>query len=222
MSHPNGKANGQAKQPPRSLPVVAIKVLRIEPGHTAYVRTLSTEYGGIMTHWFKGRSHFCCGANCDATMHKTKRYWKGYTPVELYSEADGLWYPWVLEITEHLELDFRGRFDRGQVWELFRYEAKTIGEPVRGVLHETVDLDKLRPAFDIVPILKTMYHWLEPMPITVKNPLPGRTIAEPTQGDAPAILTGQAPVREAEQAAADDIQGRYQENVAGAAAKKRR
>ena len=41
---------------------------------------------------------------------------KGYAHAEIYSRAIKAWNPVVLEITEHLELDLRGQYARGQVW----------------------------------------------------------------------------------------------------------
>jgi hypothetical protein len=170
--------------------VFSLRVKRVEPGDNFFVRLLSREYGGMFTHYYQKRSYFCPGDSCKCPVHNNPQSftWKGYCAAELYDDVSKLWCPIVLEITERLEQDFRHRFARGQVWNLFRYAAKKTGEPVMGTLHEKQDEAQLPPSFEILPVLRTMYHWNGIMPLTAKNPLPDRVLVQPSQGCAPLAL----------------------------------
>jgi hypothetical protein len=170
------------------LPVYPMRVLRVDPGQAWFVRMLSKRYWGLFTHWEGGRGVYCPGEGCPAARHAKQRLWKGYASAEVYEQRVNLWHPCVLEITEHLELDFRDRFDRGQVWHLTREmptdKRKT---PVVGELHETCDETKWPSAFDIVPVLKTVYH-VQKIEMGFPNPMPARTMVQPSEGAPPAAL----------------------------------
>lgn len=188
-----GTNNGQRKaaEYDDSKPVYALRVFRVEPGMQVFVRMLSPEIRGVMTHFHRGRSQVCMGDDCPPAMHREKQFWKGYVACEFYDKKPKLWFPTVLEVTECLELDMRGIIERGQVWELFRHAEAKKGEPVRGALHETLDAAKLRDPFDIIPVLRTLYHCLGVFPASVKNPLPPRVLIQPTSDDAPQVLASQ-------------------------------
>jgi hypothetical protein len=162
-----------------------LRVLRVDPGQVIHLRTLSGDYGGLLTHFLRGRSHYCPGEECFPSNHKSETYWKGYAPVEAWDRAASLWIPWVLEITERLELDLRGSFCRAQTWKVSRLpqtgKAKT---PVIAELIEENRPDSVPPAFDVVPVLLTLYH-VARIRLDVKNPLPPRTLLPPSQGAPP-------------------------------------
>ena len=170
--------------------VYALRVHRIEPGDNSYVRMLSASYGGCFTHYYQKRSLYCPGEVCKCPVHKDPQCWtwKGYCAAELYDEKNEVWLPVVFEITERLEQDFRKRFARGQVWNVFRYAIKKSGEPVMGTLHETVDPRTIQEEFDIQPVLRTLYHWSGVIHLDKKNPLPDRVLVAPTKGAAPQAL----------------------------------
>lgn len=182
-----------------------LRVFRIDPGTQWYVRVLSPEYGGLFYHWVGrgkyGRSHYCQGPDCSPTLHKGRRYWKGYAAVEVWVEAESHWVPTVLEITEHLELDLRGRWKRGQTWILSRAE-ETAGKPapVVGQLSEENPPGSVPPSFDVKPALQMLYHE-ERIHLGEPNPLPARQYVSPTAGPRPKALQAET----AEVLSADEI-----------------
>lgn len=158
------------------LPSYPLRVFRVAPGARHFVRTLSARYYGLFTHFLRGRSLYCEGDECLPAIHRTTRYWKGYFAGEVYSKKDQLWLPVVLEITEHLELDLRHRFARGQVWDMSRLpESKKKREPVQGTLLETLDERAVPPAFSIVECLQHLYHRTD-LDLNARNPLPDRVV----------------------------------------------
>jgi hypothetical protein len=182
----NPQLNGKHLKPDAQMNI--LRVFRVEPGTVWWIRTLSDHYGGIITHWHRGRSHYCVGKECNPIMHRGDKIWKGYAPVEIFLEDRKKWFPFVLEISEHLELDFRGIYRRGQIWELFRSAddgKKKLG--CEAILHETCDLKTLPPAFDFTAPVKSLYHTFE-LDLTVRNPLPPRIIVQESDGEAPSKL----------------------------------
>jgi hypothetical protein len=178
------QANGS--QEPSSAPDrYALRVLRVDPGQSFKIRLVSQRYGGLLTHWVKGRSVLCQGDECPLLNHRSGTYWKGYALVEHWNGIKGLWCPTVLEITENLELDFRGRWERGQVWLLQR--APQLGRhktSVFGVLMFEGHLDGLRVPFDFLPVIRNLYH-VSTIAIDKENPMPARIFVEPTPGTMP-------------------------------------
>lgn len=198
----NGKAHRNGTTPQ---PAVALRIFRVEPGQVVHMRTLSPAYSGLMIHYQK-RSLYCPGeAHCPPAMHKCGLSWKGYAAVELYDKNPKLWVPFVLEITEALELDFRDVWKRGQVWKLWR-EAQDSKKPtpIQGKLQETLDGERLRPEFDILPPLYHLYHTTS-VQLGWSNPMPPRTFLEAIAGDAPAELAEQGHSRHAAPSADDVI-----------------
>jgi hypothetical protein len=181
--------NGHSQQPAqeqRPAKPVQIEVVRVQAGASALFRILSPSYGGLFTH-FKGRSKYCPGEDF-CLLHKMDRIWKGYCAAEWWLEKEKVWRPCVLEITESLELDMRGKFGRGQVWEVYREQRTSKKAPqVMGKLHETVDVSRLRPPFDVVPVLRALYH-SDVIDLSKKNPCAPRLLAEDVSDDPPAIL----------------------------------
>lgn len=167
---------------------VVLRVFRVKEGTTVHARTLSDGYSGLFTHYVRGRSVYCQGEKCEATVHRTDKVWKGYAAVELWNVATKKWTPAVLEITEALELDLRGLWKRGQVWEFYRdtpIQKKKM--PIMGKLLEERDPASLPPAFDFRSVLLHLYH-VEAVHLGVLNPMPPRVILADSEGDGPAIL----------------------------------
>jgi hypothetical protein len=160
---------------------ITVGLLKIETNQTYRVRFLAYSPKGLFTHWRTKPpgSIYCEGDSC--SLHKQERFWKSYQCVELLGANGRLWYPTVLEVTEHLELDFRGLTARGQVWDITR-PARRKGKraSLTGVFVETRNVATLRPPFDVVPILRTVFH-RDMVEQTVLNPLPSRTLLEPSE-----------------------------------------
>lgn len=200
----------------------ALRVFRVRPGESWSIRTLSAEYGGIFTHYTKERSVYCDPDDCVAGLHRTERFWKGYAAVEVYDQRAAKWLPTVLEITEHLELDFRERFDRGQCWELWRMkETRKKKEPVQGTLLEERDPNTFPPAFDYVPVLLAIYH-LERIDLSAKNPRPMKIYLPASEGAPPPATRSRkeaAAVSAEDQAKARQVLDQFKKRLGGPAAK---
>lgn len=162
-----------------------LRVFRLKPGERAKIRTLSEAYDGLFTHFVRGRSKYCDPLNCNPADHRTGRFWKGYASAELWLPRETLWMPIVLEITEALELDLRGRWERGQCWELTR--EKQVGKrhpPIVGVLVGKAE-GKLPPAFGVLDVLTHLYH-ADGLQLGELNPMPPRVLVAASPGAAPA------------------------------------
>lgn len=188
MESQNGHTNGKLQSPPPRAPMRALRVLSIAPATTYHVMFLADEYGGCFTH-YKKKSHYCKGTDCPAWLHNCgDTTWKGYAPVVVWNSARNVWMPWVLEMTESLELDLRGILRRGQIWEIWRDPLGKKSTPVEGkLLEEDRDASRIPKAFDIVPVLRGLYH-LTQIDLTSRNPMPPRTLVEDIPDDGPAIL----------------------------------
>ena len=176
------------------LPIYPVRVHRIEHGTRQFIRMLSASYGGLFVHWEKptgkaqGRSHYCPGVEAGCQRHKLELTWKGYTAAEVWDEIKQLWFPVTLELTEMLEVDLRDVYKRGQLWELTRgLKSKKGYAPIKATLLEEVPLNKLPAEFDYLPVLLHLYHRSE-LNIRQANPLPGRVVVAPSEGDGPTVL----------------------------------
>lgn len=182
---------GRSKDQPNR---IALRILRIDHGKSTIVRTLGESYKGCFVHWNGSENEYCPGeADCKPRLHTPDNtVWKGYVATEEWRQELNRWVPILLEITEGLELDFRGRFDRGQVWELSRAPKtkKKKGTAVRGVLLETRDETTFPPPFDFRAHLVSVYH-VNPVLLVHDNPMPPRTLVVPSEG-APPIRPNQA------------------------------
>lgn len=184
--HINGNGKHAAEPPDRA--VRAVEIFRPELSVPAHVRSLSETYFGFFTHYIGKRSQACLGEKCRYPCAKLEKHWKGYFAAEVWNEAIERWQPWVMELTETGELDVRGQFARGQVWEFWRIPSGNgKNPPLQGKLLETRDPKKFPLAFDVVSPLKTLYHVFE-LPAYCKNPLPPRVLVEDSIDDGPAVL----------------------------------
>jgi hypothetical protein len=169
--------DGQAPAVPSGpLPV---RVLRIESGTIHFLKMLSPEIGGCFTHFVGGRSRYCAGPSCYATWHKTEAIYKGYVAALLLRKATNDWFPCVLEITEHAELDMRQVYARGQVWALSRpAEKRGKKGPVVAQLTSHGDAKTTPPAFNLHLVLQHLFH-RDDIDLSARNPLPPRLVMEP-------------------------------------------
>lgn len=170
---------------PPSHPPHVVRLYRLNKDETRIVRLLAYSPLGLMSHYVRKRSVWCTGDVCPSTIHKEESFWKGYVPVELWGDQTRLWYPAVLEVTESLELDFRDQAARGQLWKLVRPQrSKHKRSSLTGSLLEQRDPATMPMPFDVLPILRTVYH--NPLlRLDVRNPMPARVALVPTAGDPP-------------------------------------
>jgi hypothetical protein len=175
------------------VPAVDLVVFRVEKGETHRVRTLAgtgtraeqRQLLGYMTHWRHGATRVCVGPHdCEPALHRIDAIWYGYLAVERWDEEMHLWVPHVLQVTESLELDMRKKLARGQYWELSMVATRAKGNPTRGQLIGLVQ-DELPMPFDVLPVLRTMFHRADLQPPSIANPAPGRIALVPSTGAPP-------------------------------------
>lgn len=184
-------------------PVRPVRILRVDPNCHVIVRFLAAYYG-LLTHWCSGRSLPCPGVTqCPPAIHKHRTLWKGYAPVEWWDDVSGYWWCAVLEITEALEELLHARDLRGETWALSHPQAGKKAMPVVGFFAEQADPVTLRKAFDVLPVLKRFYHLAE-LPASTPNPVPRRTLMEPTVNDPP-IFLGEWPPPEEKPASREQV-----------------
>ncbi len=166
-----------------------VECYRVETTEPVFVRMLSPDYKGLFTHYYRGRSQYCAGEACRVANHGQDRVWKGYVAAErLLVAKKPVWIPICLEITEYLELDLRGVFARGQLWELWKLDNGAGKKaPVTGKLHPDEPPPDLRRPFDIVPCLKALYHRDE-IRLVHGSPLPDRVHVEELPAELPLSL----------------------------------
>ena len=99
----------------------AVRVQRVEKDSLLIARMLSEKIGGCNTHYVHNRSRNRAPSHRPSpTYHRSETVWKGYVAAEIWRCATDDWLPVVLELTEHVELDMRDVYARGQLWELRR------------------------------------------------------------------------------------------------------
>jgi len=160
-------------------------VYRVEYGTKSTIWTIGRRVLGLWTHWLKGRSVYCTGEICHPTLHAIPRVWKCFVAAAVWTLPEGVWRPIVLEVTEALELDFRGLYERGQLWELSRaHRTPKRNPPVKGVLlNRNPDLEPPEP-FSIMEVLQHLFHQ-ERIELDAVNALPPRQLMEPVNGPPP-------------------------------------
>jgi hypothetical protein len=183
-SKADAMANADRPSPSDRTPT-PLRVFRCEPGCAWKVWTLSPKIGGLIVHYYKGRSEYCDPRGCPAPQHAAPWNWKGYVAACLWDEPAALWRPIVLELTSNAELDMRGLYAKGQLWELRRDpERSKKKKPVTATLLDAKWNDGERDAFPIMDVLRHLYH-KDVIDLTAPNPLPPRTLVEPFAGRAP-------------------------------------
>lgn len=168
------------------LPVHPVRVLRLDPGQEFFVRTLGATIGGVNTHRVKGFSEYCLGPkSCPPIMHGTKVFWKGYFACDVWMPEKKLYRPHVCEFTESAELDIRGFYCRGLMLRVWKRPAKAREKPPLQVeIIELLEEEQVPGEFDIVPVLRIMYH-VQEIRLDVKNHCPDRVVLEDASGAPP-------------------------------------
>jgi len=167
----------------------ALRLLRVKWGDVFKVVTLSPSYYGLLTHFVgkkgSGRSEICRD-DCPPAWHRGPLYWKGYCAVLVHSSRPtSLWYPAVLEITEHCEADLREVYRRGQLWRFSK--PKQDSRRHKGIMAQLLAKQfsmALPEPFDIRPVVCNIYHVTE-LPPSVANSMPARVLVQPLEGPAP-------------------------------------
>lgn len=175
------------------VPPVDLETFRVRRNQRHQIRTLAGpgeatkgRIVGYLTHWDGGASRVCVGVpDCRPSLHRIETVWYGYLPVERWVEELRLWVPCVLQVTESLELDFRDRLQRGQYWTLAMKGDKKKGNAARGQLDGPCDPAELPHPFDILPVLRSLYHVPDLQPPKIPNPAPGRVALSPSVGAPP-------------------------------------
>jgi len=131
---------------------------------------------GLITHFLKGQSYGCQGPSlCEPSVHRARPVWKGYAPARQLRPRQGVWAPCVIEITECLEEQLRGRDLVGEEWELVRDPQRRRSGQVTGRLVGRRPEKALWVPFDIRPPLYRMYH-VTFLDLGTPNPMPSRLI----------------------------------------------
>lgn len=176
------RIDGQVPSAP--IPHQPVRVLRVEAGQTADLWSLSPDLGGLFTHFASKRSHYCPGATCGCPLSRVQRVWKGYIAALHYVVADDSYHAVVLEVSEHAELDMRGRYQRGQMWRLQRpAERRGRHGPVVALLSPQPAPVALPQPFCVEKVLRHLYHCDE-IDLRHKNPLPDRVVIAPISASA--------------------------------------
>jgi len=185
--------------------LIRVEVFRLNYGHKGVVRSLSTNYEGCLVHWVAGKNRYHEGATCRNCNGKGETTWKGYFPAEYWDAQRSLWIPTVGEITSNAELDMRGFFGRGHVFEFTKGKKVDKKEPklearfLRKYAPET-----LRPPFDVLPVLRNIYN-VSVIVLDQDNPAPDRVLLEPAENipEPAAIKPAPAPKPESDGAKVD-------------------
>lgn len=172
---------GREKRPS----IARVEVFRVADGTAWNVLALAGEYGGCFTHYTKGGSAYCDPDDCQASLHRTQRYWKGYFPAQVYDELVKKWVFVVFELTENSELDVRDRLKRGQVWRFSRPQETTSKRlPVSAELVQERSPADLPPAFDMMPALCRIFRRIK-LDLSHPNPMPPRLSLKPSDAPPP-------------------------------------
>lgn len=154
-------------------------------------------YDGLDTHHTSKQPFPCEGIDrCSYCKRRQGIIWKGYAPVLAWDATKSLWHPFVLEITESLEEELRGRDLRGEVWHLFREGKGKNNDPLTGLFAERKTGRVVIEPFDIVPVLLRLYH-VSSLRLGRPNTMPAKLVLPAIAGDAPALPPGASPATEA-------------------------
>lgn len=179
MSNADRASPSDAREEP-----VPIEVHRCELGKKVLWAGLSEQITGCMTHWLKGRSRYCGGAECRYQCSRLESLWKGYVAALVYRHESKTWIYGVVELPGHAELDTRGRYARGQIWELSRAvdrrgkQSPVAARFVRDELPQTTP-----PAFAVEQVLVHLFQE-QRLDLRTRNPMPPRLAYAPI----PAVL----------------------------------
>lgn len=175
-------SSGSPSVPP-PLPVTILSATR---ALSVTVRFLGG-YSGILEHWKGDASRPCPGVgSCPRAIHGSKTVWKGFAPVQSWSQERSYWEFAVLELTESLEELLAGRDLRGEVWHLYAELGAKGRKRVTGQFVEKCSIVLIPMAFDTRPVVCRAYH-TQDIEWGVCNPTPRRLYLIPTVDAGPAF-----------------------------------
>jgi len=169
-----------------------VQILKVEVGKSTRVRFLAGYLGGLLHYGGKRYSPCPNPETCPATIHRQPTVWKGWAAAEVLDASAGVWWPTVVEVTEKLDEVLSGRSLRGECWDLVRLASRRKGKPLTGTFVKNYALDRLRPAFDVLPVLQRCYHVLE-IALGLPNPMPRQQVFTAAVDDAEAAPPAPAP-----------------------------
>lgn len=188
-------ASGPAPGPNQS----RILIHRVREGDTDRVRITgeppTDKFGrllGYETHFLKdgraagkGKTHPCQGGRCPHPHNKIDTLWYAYLSVDVWLDMERLWKPAVLQVSESLELDMRGKVEKGQFWDISKLATKGKGSPYRGIPTGYAELQELPQGTIVLAVLRQTWHapWLQPPEIV--NPAEPRVYGEMKAGTPP-------------------------------------
>lgn len=155
---------------------------------------------------------------CPPERHKRAYVCKWYAPGQEWIDGDNVWRRVVIEVSEALELEFRGRNPRGEVWVLTRVivrkrrgKEKKDKTKVTGEFVEAIEESHLPEWFDVDPTLCHVYREIG-LPEPKENPLPDRPLSEDQPGLPPTrLLTAKQPKQPAKPVMTDEDRERLRE-----------
>jgi len=187
-------SNGRIPAPEN--PKVRIEVFTIALGVPYHVRMLSGEVSGLFFHWKRGGGTYCDPGTCCTEVPRPGRTWLGFVAAEVYDRLAKLWRPTCFPISERLELDLRHRYRRGQTWLI--EQGKPIdkkNQPVRGKLVDEANPTSFPAAFQILPVIRTIYH-APHAELGQKNPMPDIVLVEASNAPPPkGLVTSDEPIQ---------------------------
>jgi hypothetical protein len=176
-------SGGPARSRGSSSPV---RVLSVPVGIPVTVLFLSG-YRGMDSHRVGKGTEPCPGpSECGHCKRRQGIIWKGYAPVLAWDQVRELWHPFVIELTESIEEELRGRQLRGEVWSLWREGKGKNNDPVTGLFLERKQGSVVIEPFDIVSVLLRMYH-VSSIRLDRPNTMPGKLVLPAIAGDAPKL-----------------------------------
>lgn len=163
----------------------AVRVVSVQRGEGCVIVFVGS-LDGCLSHWAQGRSWLCPGPElCPRALHAGKTLFKAFASVRIWAQSSGSWRPAVLEVTEHLEEQLRGRALPGEEWMLTRAGRGHKSDPVSGCLLGRREEPDLLVRFDHRPAVYRMYHtdqvrWGLCNPLQPRMHLPAIEAAGPT------------------------------------------
>jgi len=154
-------------------PVLPLRLLRFKHGEWADVwithHLTDGRVMGCFTRYLGNGSVFVPSHASGEVKEGKPVIWKGYLSAVQYHRDIKKWVPVVLEVTERLEQDLRGRVARGQLWKISRGPKdgnKRI--PLRGVMGQQQRPEMTPVAID--PSCATTFFGIKRSPSTKKIP----------------------------------------------------
>jgi hypothetical protein len=173
-------------------PAQAVSVRRVPHAQPLTV-CFAGKIAGLLTHQYQGKFRGCTGAPaCPAAVHKALTLWKGYVAAREWEERLKRWYPIVLEVTECLEEQLRGRALAGEIWILTRESGRKRSGKVIGRYLERREEPSLTQCFGTLNALLRFYH-SDTLDLGVPNPLAPRLLLPAVDAKGPAGLADAFP-----------------------------